>query len=622
MGNRPFTDEGVRKKGKKKSMERKRRDIPQHNLFHNRYTLIKGALEFSNYIIEDISFFNQPGRKFTRLTFRNCQFTKDFELTGNFEAQKLAFIECDFEMDATFEKLGLNDPDKNRGSTWHVDPTLYLKKCTIKGLLSMLSELEGSVSVEQSAIGVFMCQQKATNFIVSECDIRKMKIAETKMSEGIWLTSNTIKNLTMETIVCGRYRIANNTFDQLNFHGSMNHNRADGLATFHSNRINNCHIEISPTFKGAYELIGNAFRNGVITSHEDDVMFADTYQTRENTKPRFSPIDFEESLKPIAIMELRDNLIESSLIIENEVPLKLLNIHLPPSNKGMLHINGAIVEKLKITGTIQGATLNVDFSNICHVEIFKLMNYGNIFFSNYIPVVSTRPAKFKLIYSNMGAAELSIFNLAGNEVEIVHSNLSNIKFSEVHWFGERNLNEIDEEAVIKKPYLVPERNSDLNDIFGQLRRAAEKSGDKTMTVYFRYLEHKYQLKVLRLSKRFFHQERLLLTLNLSNKFGTDWFRPIRLAVVAVVLCYLLIIASFYLGGPFGPSYCEAMVKYSFAIPQLLNPAHSLSTIFDYKQHPELLHRLSFLSYFFDLLVRAAVSYLLVQTIIAFRKQSN
>lgn len=86
---------------------------------------------------------------------------------------------------------------------------------------------------------------------------------------------------------------------------------------------------------------------------------------------------------------------------------------------------------------MQGCTLNIDFSKIINVDISRLMNYGNIFFSNYVP---QKDSKFRLANSNLGTAELSIMDLWPNSnVEILHSNLSDLKFSAVAGLKKRIL---------------------------------------------------------------------------------------------------------------------------------------------------------------------------------------
>lgn len=584
-------------------------------VFDTIYGVTKGNAGFPNYIINDASFFDDPRIAFETLSFTGCRFTKDFRLTNAFKTRKLSFKDCEFEGDLSFEMMTMRG---GQADDFVSDPNLYISNCNIKGILGLVLKMEGSILVEKSECGGLAAVIEETdNLYIGDCRTNLMHITAARVKNQLWLSTNTISNLIIDKVECGNLLLSGNTVTDLQFHEHIRYNREDGKIRLVGNTIEGCNIRISPHFKGTTVIKENTFRNGVITSQgTDDGKAADpNSQNRPVQKHRAERPG--PALMHNATVEVTDNTIQNVLTIENTMPIKLLAISVAPFNKGMLHIKRAKVETLSLTGTVQGSTLNLDLLYTVNVKISKLMNYGNVLLSNYTPLV---PATFSVANSNLGPAELSDMAFDKNiSVEIRNSSLSDLRFSAVTWFSEEKLN------LLTRPDNSPNnlrRNDQLHDIFRQLRRAAEKASDKSLTAQFRALEHKYQLRILRATEPFYHQERMLLTLNLSNRFGTDWVRPIWLAILVSAVGYLAIMGSLCAGPDLGMGYLESVWKYSFAIPQLLNPAHSLAAVFDYRQYPELAGKLTILPYFIDLLVRVMVSYLLVQTVIAFRKQSN
>ncbi|WP_199119238.1 hypothetical protein [Pedobacter sp. ASV28] len=576
----------------------------------SKYFEANGTLEFADRIFDDTSFFNMEGAEFSNLIFINCLFRNSVILKPVFVANKLSFIDCVFEKDLTSLNIDIRD-EQHKFDITHIVPSLYFSRCKIKGLLGIAGEVKGSVWIEESEIDVLGMVLRQTDFLrIVKCKINTLTIREAKVLKNTLISHNTIDLLDVKEIDCGEILISGNTITDFQLSEKVNFEEPDGRIEIHSNVIDSCNIKISQLFNGHYIISNNIFKKegliaGISPTSTDKIL------QKGNGTPNFFPKVFFDN-----------NIIEYSLNIEINTKLELLSIILSPVNKGMLNINGSKAHNLKLMGTLQGGTLNIDFTGIINVEIDRLINYGNIIFSNYKPIF---PAKFKVTNSNLGAADLSISDLNRHtSVDIVHSNISDLKFSAVKWFDERNLNILEAEYA-RNTILTNTRNNQLHDIFKQMRKAAEKSSDKGLTAHFRALEHKYQLKELQATKPFYHQERLLLTFNLSNKFGTDWFRPIYLAVAITLVGYLFIVASFslhlfHLNGGTLNGYVDNLGKFAFAIPQLFNPAHSLSNIFDYRQYPNV--HLNFGSHLVSLLLRLCISFLLVQTVIAFRKQSN
>ena len=122
-------------------------------------------------------------------------------------------------------------------------------------------------------------------------------------------------------------------------------------------------------------------------------------------------------------------------------------------------------------------------------------------------------------------------------------------------------------------------------------------------------------------KRIFSIDRFILWVGQTNSFGQNWFKPAILAIVFTVVFYTMFIVglserlSFTIN--LSPESVlvtiDEFIKHSYALPQLLNPAHNLKKVFsDYSQ-------IGFIVHFWDSILRIVLAFFIFQIVSAFRK---
>lgn len=575
---------------------------------------------FKNCRFENTNIFNTTKEDYTCLVFKNCIFENEFIITNRKIAQGVLFSRCTFEQGVTLKKLTCIDRNP-----FYLEsrPNLYFNKCSITFTLLINGDFAGPVEIWNSTIDQLEidCLSTKKSVEIGSCTISVVKICASALATMLYMYSNQITQLELSKLFVNKIEITGNEIDDFFNGGTEFRKESGGVITIKNNTITSLMYYISPYFNGL-----TFFMNNIIKKDS----YLNSTSVNLNDMKFKRGINIEELWKKYSDARIRsllyfiDNIIETSLDISSWNSFKKMQISINAASKGFINIHDTKIESLVLMGVNYSSTLAIDLRLTVNLQLKNLMNFSNIKLYNYYTQAVQR--EFKVHNSNLGKMEFLNVNFKEKiAIEITESNLSEIQYSSIDWFLEENLNGTGKDSSLlkfdsKNKLRYPGEIMIRYNLYKQLKNAAEKSKDKNLAVLFRSIENKYYFQLLKNESPFFSRERLLMSLNRSNEFGTNWTLPIKLIILVSLISYVLIIAVITFPALSFSAYLSNFFKYAFALPQLINPTHSLNSIIDHKLYPEV--NFNFLCQTIDMLQRIAISYLIFQTIIAFRKQAN
>lgn len=288
--------------------------------------------------------------------------------------------------------------------------------------------------------------------------------------------------------------------------------------------------------------------------------------------------------------------------------LRSINISSSPFLTGELNLSNCDTEHFKLEGEVVNANIFLKGLKTAGIDFSNVLNSSSILL-NHIKSLEREDTFFRIESSICG--KMRLFNVdldSFSTIDISNSILSDIETSGVSWFAYEKLNQDRSDLFEKK------------EIFRMLKLAMGGQGDKVQAITFRKHEMATFLKHLKVSKPWYYPDRVLLFLARTNDFGTNWIKPLLLALTACILFFPLIVVSSSKNVELIPSFSQDGVLRFWdslnenweVIPQLLNPAHVLNRIFEGGE-------LGFFAHFFDLIYRVVYSFFIFQVISGFRK---
>lgn len=319
---------------------------------------------------------------------------------------------------------------------------------------------------------------------------------------------------------------------------------------------------------------------------------------------------------------------------EHKLPINELNLVFANLN-GSFHIDDVIINELNLSGFNKESRLVLDNVILNNLSIQKFRNTGNIDFINVRP--ANELSIFKVVSSILGAFSFINCNLDNyTEIVIKDSELDEVISSGTKWFDFKKLiktpvNKNRCERIISnlKMLVMKIPNSDLEvqklfqirEIFRQLKSSMNKQGNAIQGLFFKSQEYEAYQRELKLTHHILKPERLILEANRSNNQGRHWLKPIGLAIIFTSVLFVLMVFSMnpLLGihWPWETDFEKTLQIYSDYIrgmPNLINPTFRLNLVF-----PEHAVEFTFWTYFWSMIQRVCISYLIFQVVSAFRK---
>lgn len=561
------------------------------NLYNNR----------SHYVIED-KVINEAvliNRDLACLSveFRKCTFQYEVKFSGVNLNLGIKLVECQFDSLLSFTNCTAKGYDQkfNTGSY-----SIEIYKTQIDKLLIHRSGIER---------GVFLADKS----IIGSMDVRELNsdmgglsISDSSVNKGFNIYNSRLKNnidIREESVIDAGVRV----FDT------------------HASDVS----LISSTFKKDLHFVKCTFNSFVFN---DGVFNDDFYIRGVSIKNQLTIIgtEFKKSFK---------------LDIENESDNctgSLENVHLSSTKfGGMFLLKGSQTSVKKITinysKKLEGAFYieNFDVSNAelkgdnySGNVVFKQCNFNMLnlnYFYNYSTVSIIGAKAFGInscfLIENSNLGKLQIFNtsLVGFDgIEVSNSVLTDIITVNVDWFDPKKLNQT---MTMTKYDFVQKK-----EIFRQLKHALEKQGDRIESLKFKSLEMKTYKEEIFYENKWYQgalgHDRFILWLGQTNNFGLNWLKPVFYLLLIVSIFYFIIVVglseklSYTLDlsrESIVVTHKELVIRVS-ALPQLLNPVHSLDKVF-----PLDTNRFGFWIHFLDYLLKIIVAFFIFQIISAFRK---
>lgn len=294
----------------------------------------------------------------------------------------------------------------------------------------------------------------------------------------------------------------------------------------------------------------------------------------------------------------------------------MLRINASKQLFGDLHFNSCQINYAHLSGNNYNS--NIIFNQVLFKKL-SLEYFNNFSTLLLISVKALQPkSELSIYHSNLGKTHLyNIFLDTFHQVKIYNSILTDIIVANVKWFDDKHLNPTtansSEEFTYKK------------EIYRQIKFALEKQGDRISSLKFKALEMKaFKMETFAKIvwyKKIFNKERFILWVGQTNNFGQNWMKPALFAIISTVIFYFLIVVgiSEYLCYTLNLTTesilttFDEFLKYSNILPQLMNPANSLSKILSEEIKP------NFITNFWQFCLKICLTFFIFQTISAFRK---
>lgn len=561
---------------------------------------------------------NAANYKCNAILFKNCEFCSTLEVDNVDLKVGLKFLECEFLDDIRFLKVEAKEhnPKFSRDSR-----NLYFKECT-KFM---------SVSFQECEIGrdvrFYKCDG-ITKFSVSTSYLDYVMIEKSTVDAiSIHRLNTRISFRIHRSTVLGQGRYENCIGDGFSFTNSQ-FQRDQSIwgcelrsiitndGTFEEElRISACSISQGHTFSGT------VFKQGVSIKMRDDAS-----NLQANIEDVYlQNCDFQGGFEILADEPAG-----------NRSRIKKIALKASSLNKGNITFDGAVIEQVELKGT--NVSANITFRN-CQIDRFIIShftNLGKLYFSD-LNASPTAQSHLSINKTSLGVAIFLNVDLASyKKIDIMHSHLTDIIFTDVKWFNPTLLNKVvpTKGAGIEMDD-IKDSAVDLNilagkiasrEVYRQLKYAATKQGDIVQSLTFQGLEMQlynqelgqYQLNWNTLGNK------IMMWLNKSNDYGNNWIKPVVLLLMVNFLFFFWITIS--QSGMFCICIASSLedVKANFEILwknngaywSLLNPVRRLPDVYPGSK------LFSGLTIFLDYFSRIIVSYFIFQIISAFRKYSK
>lgn len=559
------------------------------------------------------------------LYFKGCTFNDTLKISECKLEKDIVFEDCKFLNGIVFKKIEVGYHEKSR---FEIINSISIIECEI-----------------EHNFHIVLCNLKRRLHIIKSVIQRLFLQQITSINDGIKIKSSTIH----EWFDCNNLRL----------YGSLDISNCtiNTKTRLHDTRASNISF-VKNLFTKDLWVTGGLIENGVTFNDgvfEDNIILdavkakkiltiiGGKFKESVSVKYENTTHDLEGSFQDIYIQSAN---FESGLsIFDSDLlnPSRLNSIFIPFNAQlnGKISIENLKVNSMKFSGTNFNSKLALNKIQPKQIIFDSFSNYSDIQLTDF-KADQSYDSEFIINKSYLGKFQLIDANLTSfNKIIIINSHYSDIITSSVVWFEDSQLEVLPVNfnktfiqqlkfifSTLFKNLLLDDNNvinaTRKQEIYRQLKVAMEKHGNRIQSLKFKQLEMKYYGKLLQYTKNLWDLDRLILISNLTNNHGKHWFKPVLLAIFLTIPFYILMIASMSPDLALAPANSVQDIKSTYNILsdnlaiyiQLFNPARLLNRIIpeNFNTQP--------MTHFLDILQRIVLSFLIFQTISAFRKFSK
>ncbi|WP_420149288.1 hypothetical protein [Spirosoma sp.] len=542
------------------------------------------------------------------IRFIDCEFAEDVNFIHVDLKEGLFFYNCVFHknfnvIDCTSSYIGHEKPTMEEYNTIHLGTT------SIKSLLNIQnSYLERGLGIKSES------DINSINVYGVTCGGgSQFSIVDSKISETINIDETVIKgDLSFQkSILQGQIRIESLNCSRIAFikvesekdifvrYSNLQH----GITFNYGSFKDDVKFECVKSSSGYLTLIGTEFKRSC--------EFFYNSPTSNNV-----PLELQGGCKEIHI----DTCVFDEILlinglgnVVNPYELESVNINCSALLKGQILIRDFKINIASMQGVNSGANLIFDLIQFHKLNFLNFSNFSKLQLLNCTSDKSNN-SEFSLLNSSLGAAQF--FNLHLNsfkKIIINDSIVSEIIVSNVHWFTP---DQLEIASSIERKDIGPKRRKEL---FRQLKYGLEKQGDRIQSLLFQQYEMEAFKEELTHTQKPYNGDRLIMFINQSNDYGSNWKKPVLWLFAFTIIFYFLIVTASYRNMLAPSSYIEdwqdTLIAYWVHKPsffQMLNPTYLFDRAFKDGRY-------NLLTALFDILHRIVLAYFIFQIVSAFRK---
>ena len=291
--------------------------------------------------------------------------------------------------------------------------------------------------------------------------------------------------------------------------------------------------------------------------------------------------------------------------------------------KGVLRIQNWRVAELSISGINQNLKLLLCQMRIRTLKMIEFTNYADVTFercqaeNELFKTKQVDSSAIIMAHSDLGATRFTEMDFKSfSEINVENTSFDGIKCSNVTWFDDSQL----VMGVYKNTTTKAHRTR--REIYRQIKHSLKSQGNQIDSLLFQAREMRAHREELKSSNNYGLNDKLIMTVNRTNNYGLDWFKPLWIIALITLGFYLIELPLFSdkLQYSIAPSAEDLEMTWNelyanFRVYwQMFNPARKFESVYGE-------NRSAFL-YFLDLFHRLILGVFIFQIIRAFRKFSG
>ena len=320
---------------------------------------------------------------------------------------------------------------------------------------------------------------------------------------------------------------------------------------------------------------------------------------------------------------IKSSTIDSWSIIGDTFNKKLEYENFTPDLKGVLRIQNWRVAELNISGINQNLKLLLCQMSIRTLKMIEFTNYADVTFercqaeNELFKTNLVDSSAIIMAHNDLGTTRFTEMDFRSFlTINVENTSFDGIKCSNVNWFDDSQL------VMGFSDNNTSKAHRTRREIYRQIKHALKSQGNQIDSLLFQAREMRAHRAELKSSDNYGSNDKLIMTVNMTNNYGIDWFKPLWIVALITLGFYLIELPLFSdkLQYCYATSWEEVKMTWLECIGhfkvywQIFNPARKFESVYGED-------RSAFL-YLLDLLHRLILGIFIFQIIRAFRKFSG